>query len=124
MVRIDNNMDSVSFTISEPEEFYLSYGEGPFLAQLIQIDSEHAVLKINESLSYDGHVVDYLVASPRHEGTSIDDLAAGKDLAVNFVPISGGKDVDLSGDVVLQKTAVWRGRHLIGNLRKNAAVEG
>ena len=107
----------VTFTVSEPEEFYLENGDGPFSAQIVEEVSGRLIIEVNAGLRYQGKYVAYLVASVRHSSDELDDLVSKEKLIVNFLPILRDQESEkIETPDILAMVSKWRQGHLVGDL--------
>jgi len=106
----------IKLTVSDPWEFCTENGEGPFSATIVSTDEHESILlKLENSLKYDGHDCEYFVASPRHEGVQIESLEKNElDCNMKLIPkdkAESDNPFDLSW---------WRGGlGLIATIEKN-----
>jgi len=118
-MNIDNLIGkNVEVIISEPEQFYLVNGEGPFISTIIYAKDDYLLLKLNDKLMFKDRAIMHLSGMLRHAGCSINDLFDDKEIIMNFIPILYDKENDsLSNEDLLVNASKWREGFLIGDLR-------
>ena len=99
---------NVKIGISEPWDFPWE----TLAAQIQQRQDEYLLVKLHEPIRYMNADVVQLVAQPRHQGKSVDCLAAGEGLHVNITPIAGTSLRSMQE--CLDFADKWRGWGLIG----------
>jgi len=118
----------VSLAISEPWEFGTEVGTEPIRGDITEIQRELranssglrcndlAVIRLDRPFAYRSLKCEYLLASPRHEGSSLTDIASAEVVSFNFSRIpSEQASSDAPFDLTRWRTQPTFG--LIGTMR-------
>ena len=68
----------VILKISDPWDLGESLGWQSYTAQVLAEDEEKVLIRLDEPFKYKGQLREYFVASARHQGDSVIQLASGK----------------------------------------------
>jgi hypothetical protein len=109
-----------ALVVSDPWEFGTENGTGPFSFEIVRVgdpakpaERDSILIRLIEPVHFRSATWVFFTASPRHEGTSLADLSAGRDVGWNLTGVPADRlpsPFDLSW---------WRGggAALIGTLR-------
>ena len=109
-------MTPIQFSVSEPDEFYLENGDGPFEGVLVGAKSNILFLSVSSDLDFRGSGLRFLAAVPRYGGP-LPDLAGGSRVVVNLAPLKLEKKVsEVTVDELASLAGSFRSGHLIGEV--------
>lgn len=75
----------VEFGVSEPADFYIENGPGPYQGKIIKIEADSATILLKTQLCYQGSTFAKITARPRHVGETFLGLDTSKVLLANLV---------------------------------------
>jgi len=79
----------IDVVLVEPWDFVTVNGSGPFTADVLQTDQSSSIsptallLEVHSPLKYNTEKYRYFIATPRHAGTTFDQLIAGMPVGCN-----------------------------------------
>jgi hypothetical protein len=85
----------VDVVLVEPWDVVTVNGSGTFVADVVQIGqvkstgTESLLIELHAALKHDRQEYKYLVATPRHVGTTFERLLSGEQVGVNLTGIPG-----------------------------------
>ncbi|MEM9280995.1 MAG: hypothetical protein AAGA96_04150 [Verrucomicrobiota bacterium] len=109
----------VALKISDPWDLGESLGWKSYTAQVLAEDEEKVLIRLDEPFTYKGKQREYFVASARHQGDSVAQLAKGKPL---FSTMSQIDSDGINHDDLLNEERWQAGIGLIGELDPIATV--
>mgnify|MGYP003594464463 CR=1 FL=1 len=92
--------DRLEVGVSEPADFFLEAGDGPYYGSIDSIDTDEMRITFERALTYRGSKIESCIAKPRHEGQTFANWDGKAPMIVNML-------VDVKGVT-----------HLIGGLQK------
>jgi len=75
----------VEFGVSEPADFHLENGSGPYRGKINSIEDDMAIISLSSKLFYKGNPIVQIKVRPRHVGETLLDWDISKVLIVNLV---------------------------------------
>jgi hypothetical protein len=75
----------VEFGVSEPADFYIENGPGPYRGKISKIEADSATILLTPQLFYHGSAFAKVTALPRHIGETFSELDTSKVLLANLV---------------------------------------
>src|SRR5947208_1276148 len=105
----------VRAVISEPWEFGVEHGRKPLAMRVETAYDGGLALRFIEPVTFEGVVLDRLVATPRHSGESLEEITRSTGVFVNLTPAPMGAAGDRPDDA-WESADRWRRWHLIGTL--------
>jgi hypothetical protein len=76
---------NVEFGISEPDDFHIENGPGPYQGKITKTDPDSATILLDPRLFYRGTAFVIVTAHPRHVGEKLSELDPSKVILVNLV---------------------------------------
>lgn len=105
----------IELVISDPWEWQTELGPGPLVAQIVDRSENYSLVQLTTSVSFRDRRIEFLVASPRHQGHGWKELMGGDTVPASFAIAETARD--------WQTIATRHGVDLIGAMR-NAGAPG
>jgi hypothetical protein len=81
-------MSRITITISDPWDLVTVCGSGPFLGTAVDSHDERLVVRLDEPLRYQGHVLTWAVCYDRLEGDSVKKRGPSRETPANLAFLS------------------------------------
>lgn len=114
----------LSFGVSEPWDFGEKCGTGPFTAIAEAVVKDMLLLRLSEPIEYEGLKIEFLVATARHRGESLENLVSGSTIAIDLTPVARNvvlqpheaEKLGIEPGSPFHAAASWRGWGLTGGV--------
>lgn len=103
----------IELLISDPWEWQTELGPGPLVGQVVDRIENYSLVQLTSPVTFRDRRVEFLVASPRHQGRGWKELMRGDTVPANFAIAESSSD--------WQTNATRRGAGLIGAMRTAVA---
>lgn len=100
---------SIELVISDPWEWQTELGPGPLVGQIVDRIENYSLVELTSPVTFQDRRIEFLVASPRHQGHGWKELMRGDTVPANFAIAETARD--------WQTTATRNGVDLIGDMK-------